>query len=96
MKIKTGNVFKHAQTLGKKVALKKPATKKAAVKKRVRPVAAKKAAPVRPPYQYRIEVRKTATGKWMQVGMGGNDAESVKRVARLYASNYPRYAFRVL
>ncbi|HJW55869.1 MAG TPA: hypothetical protein VJ577_11395 [Burkholderiaceae bacterium] len=47
-------------------------------------------------YKHCIEVRKTAAGKWAPVGMAGNDVEGLKKVARMYASNYPSYAFRVI
>ena len=47
-------------------------------------------------YKHHIEVRKTERGDWSPVGAGGNDPEAVKKLARIYASNYPNYWFRVI
>lgn len=54
-----------------------------------------RAAPVSQ-YKHHVEVRKTARGAWSPVGAGGNDPEAVKKLARIYASNYPNYWFRVV
>ena len=47
-------------------------------------------------YKHCIEVKKTARGDWSPVGAGGNDPEAVKKLAHIYASNYPNYWFRVI
>lgn len=98
-RIKQGNAFSHAKEGGIKVKLsaaRKTAKKRAAPKKKAASKTVAKPVPRAAGYRYRIEVRRTKTGAWSPVGAGCNDAEAAKKLAAIYASNYPKYWFRVV
>jgi hypothetical protein len=96
-RLKQGDLLKQAKAGGKKITF-------AAVKKRVQtrvvaPAkirAPKKAAPAAAGNKYAIQVKKTPRGQWQTIGLGGNNLEAVKQIARMYANNYPRFSFRVV
>lgn len=91
MKIKKGNVFAHAKA-GKKVVFKKPVRKRAPAKKTIKK---NPTVPAKKQYKYALQVKKTTHGLWQSL-LGSNSLDSIKDLARMYANNYPSYAFRVM